>query len=287
MSRWFIGWRLGAAALLVAIAGATLLGPASSQPLRATAAAPAESDVAAMSRVREHYGRLPLAFEANRGQTDSLVKFLARGSGYTLFLTSDETVLSLAATRTRTAAAAATADSLAEGAVVRLRLVGGSATQFAALEELPGRVNYFVGFDPAGWRTNIPAYAKVVARDVYPGVDLVYYGNQGKLEYDFNIAPGADPSGITLRFEGADGVVLDDEGALIVRVAGRQLRQAEPRIYQDIDGRRQEIPGRYVLREQNSIGFELAAYDASRSLVIDPTLVYSTYLGGSGTDEAF
>src|SRR6266850_625936 len=286
MSRWFIGWRLGAAALLVAIAGATLLGPASSQPLRATAAAPAESDVAAMSRVREHYGRLPLAFEANRGQTDSLVKFLARGSGYTLFLTSDEAVLSLAATRTRTTAAA-TADSLAEGAVVRLRLVGGSATQFAALEELPGRVNYFVGFDPAGWRTNVPAYAKVVARDVYPGVDLVYYGNQGKLEYDFNIAPGADPSGITLRFEGADEVVLDDEGALIVRVAGRQLRQARPRIYQDIDAKRQEIPGRYVLREQNSVGFELGSYDATRSLVIDPTLIYSTYLGGSGTDAAF
>ena len=151
----------------------------------------------------------------------------------------------------------------------------------AGHDELPGKSNYFIGNDPAKWRTNIPTYAKVKYQGVYPGVDLVYYGNQGRLEYDFVVAPGADPRLVTLAFEGARDVHIDARGELVLGVEGGEVRQHKPVVYQEVAGVKQEVAGRYVMKGTRQVGFRVAAYDPSRPLIIDPVLVYSTYLGGS------
>ena len=172
-------------------------------------------------------------------------------------------------------------------AVLRMQLVGAQhGSEGAGEEPLAGVANYFLGDDPARWRTGVPTYAKVRYQEVYPGVDLVYYGNQGQLEYDFVVAPGADPSAIALRWEGAEAGAPGEQGDLILHTAGGALRQRRPVVYQESDGYRQEVEGGYLLREDGQIRFAVGTYDLSRPLVIDPTLVYSTYLGGSGTDES-
>jgi hypothetical protein len=153
------------------------------------------------------------------------------------------------------------------------------------LEKLPGTANYFVGNDSTKWRSNVPAYARVRYDDLYPGVDLVYYGNQRELEYDFVVRPGADPSRIVLGFQGADRLEVDAQGDLMLHTALGPVRQRKPVIYQEADGVRREIAGSYVLKGLRQVGFQVAAYDASKPLVIDPTLVYSTYLGGSGGEQ--
>ena len=153
------------------------------------------------------------------------------------------------------------------------------------LEKLPGAVNYFLGNDPRHWRTNIPTYAKVIGQSVYPGVDVVYYGNQQQLEFDFVVAPGADPGVIRLAFDGTQEVSLEAGGALVLRTATGAVRWQKPVVYQEVEGDKQAIAGRYVLLGTNQVGFEVARYDASKPLVIDPVLSYATYLGGSGEDN--
>ena len=246
-------------------------------------------DLAAHAQVRERYGNLPLSFEANHGQSDSTVKFLSRGSGYSLFLTSNEAVLVLSqseADESRKAsrvARTAVPASHRKSAVVRMTLVNANPqSQATGHDELPGKSNYFIGNDPAKWRTNIPTYAKVKYEGVYPGVDLVYYGNQGQLEYDFVVAPGADPGLVTLAFEGAREIHIDARGELVLGVEGGEVRQHKPVVYQEVAGVKQEVAGRYVMKGTRQVGFRVAAYDPSRPLIIDPVLVYSTYLGGSG-----
>jgi hypothetical protein len=159
------------------------------------------------------------------------------------------------------------------------------APQGVGLEELPGKANYFRGHDPQQWRTNVPTYAKVKYAAVYPGVDLVYYGQARQLEYDFVVAPGADPAVITLGFEGVDRVDVDAQGDLVLSTASGSLRFQKPVIYQEADGRRHAIAGSYVRKGPHQVGFQLAAYDVTRPLVIDPVLSYATYLGGSSFDE--
>ena len=170
--------------------------------------------------------------------------------------------------------------------VVRMKLVGANPRpQVAGGEELPGKVNYFIGNDPKKWRTNVPTYARVEYRDVYHGVNLVYYGNQRQLEYDFVVAPGADPRAIRLSFQGLDKLTVEGQGNLALYIAGGQVLQHAPIVYQEINGVRREISGRYVLQGKDRVGFQVAAYDRSKPLVIDPVLAYSTYLGGSGDDN--
>src|SRR2546425_5612407 len=159
--------------------------------------------------------------------------------------------------------------------------------RLAGLRELPGKANYFIGNDPTKWRTNVSTYAKVRYDDLYPGIDLVYYGNQRQLEYDFVVRPGANPSRIVLGVRGADRLEVDAQGDLVLHTAVGPIRERKPVIYQEIDGDRKEIPGAYVLTGRHQVGFRVAAYDASQPLVIDPVLVYSTYLGGSGLDQGF
>jgi hypothetical protein len=188
-------------------------------------------ELAAHAQVRERYGHLPLSFEANHGQSDSTVKFLSRGSGYSLFLTSNEAVLVLSQSEADESRKASRVASRAvparhrKSAVVRMTLVNANPrSQAAGHDELPGKSDYFIGNNPATWRTNIPTYAKVKYESVYPGVDLVYYGNQGQLEYDFVVAPGADPRLVTLAFEGPREVHIDARGELVLGVEGGELR---------------------------------------------------------------
>jgi hypothetical protein len=243
------------------------------------------------------YGKLPLSFEANQGQTDSQVKFLSRGNGYTLFLTDAEAVLSLRVgdKETRRQGGKETngirkpqpQSPNQQSSVLRMKLVGANPSpQAGGLDELPGKSNYFIGNDPKQWRTDIPTYGKVKFAAVYPGVDVVYYGTQGRqLEYDFLLAPQSNPKAIRLSFEGADKIEVDKQGDLALRMNGKELRMRKPIVYQEKDGVRQEIAGRYTLSGEREVGFEIAAYDAARPMVIDPVLAYSTFLGGNGQDN--
>ncbi len=172
-------------------------------------------------------------------------------------------------------------------AVVRVNLAGANpAAHVIGLDELPGKSNYFIGNDPTKWRTNIPHYRKVAMKGVYPGIDLVYYGQQRELEYDFNVAPGADPGAIRFNTDGADDLRIDSTGDLLISVPGGDLRMHKPVVYQQMAQVRQPISGGFVLTGDHEVGFQLSSYDPSHAVVIDPTLSYSTYLGGTDIDVA-
>lgn len=229
--------------------------------------------------VAEAYATLPLTFESNLGQTDPSVDFLARGLGYTLFVSADRAVLSLRE------AEAAGPEPLDRSTALRIKVIGGSTTaSVIGKEELPGKLNSFIGNDPAGWRTNTPTYGKVVYGEVYPDIDLAFYGHQGRLEYDFVLKPGSDPATIGVRFDGADGVALDKDGNLVLSLGAQRIRQLRPIGYQDVAGKR-PVPVRYRLFPDGAVGFDLGPHDPAVPVVIDPVLAYSTYLGGSGFDE--
>ena len=234
-------------------------------------AAPA-SPADAPTRAWEAYGKLGFRFEPNHGQTDSQVRFLSRGPGYTLFLTPAEVVLSLKPKRPS-----------GRPATLRLKMLGANPAEVVGEAELPGKSHYFTGNDPARWRANVPNYARVRLRAVYPAVDLVYYGGASgesqQLEYDLVVGPGADLRAIRLRFEGARKLRLNKEGDLVLETAAGDILQRRPVTYQESRGSRRLIASRYVLLDRRTAGFQVASYDASQPLVIDPALVYSTYLG--------
>jgi hypothetical protein len=225
------------------------------------------------ARLTESYGKLPLRFEPNRGQADSHVRFLSRGPGYTMRLLDQGAEIALSASGKR--------------ALVRMRLEGALPSAEATLSQsLPGVSNYFTGGDPSQWRTRIPGYARVSYRGVYPGIDLIYYGNQQQLEYDFRIAPHADPSRIRLAYDGVNSLRIDPSGDLILETPAGTLRQRKPFVYQLIDGRKMELAAGYRLQPGRKVTFALGPYDRSRPLVIDPILAYSTFLGGIALDRA-
>jgi hypothetical protein len=225
------------------------------------------------------YGKVPLTFEANQGQADPEVKFLARGSGYNLSLTGREAVLGLSRRPAHETAGH-------EEATLRMHLIG--ANPSAGMEgvgRLSGRVNYFIGNDPTKWQTDVPTFRAVRYTDVYPGVELLYYGNQRQLEFDFIVAPAADPHVITMGFGGAESLEFGAEGDLLVHTAGGIIRQHRPVIYQEKNGRRQDVAGGYRLKGTQEVGLYVDSYDTSLPLVIDPVLEYSTFLGGRGLDS--
>jgi len=212
---------------------------------------------------------LPLRFEANLGQAGNAVKFLSRGSGFGLFLTNHEAVLRLVEPKPAT---------------VRMTLGGQNATpRIEGIDRLAGKTHYLKGRSPVSWHGDVPAYARVRYADVYPGVDLVYYGNQRQLEYDFVVAPGARPDVIQLHFDGIRGMHIDKEGQLVLRTAGGEILQKKPVAYQQDGDRRVPLEGNYILRGKHRVGFRIASYDSTKPLIIDPVLVYSTYFGGTGT----
>jgi hypothetical protein len=238
------------------------------------------------------YGSLPLSFAANRGQVDSRVQYVAQGRGYSLFLTRNEAVLSL---RSRPKASRSTgrvkplhgrarkaAAEQGKRSVLRMKLAGTRpAAAIRAEQPQAGRLNYLVGKDPKKWHRNVPLYGQVRYQGVYPGIDMVYYGNQTQLEYDFKIAPGANPKAIRLQFTGAGKLAVDAAGDLLLHTPAGTLRQQRPVVYQEVNGKRQPVAGRYVLAGKDAVGFQVDAYDTRRALVIDPVLLYSTYLGAT------
>lgn len=237
----------------------------------------------------DNYGKLPLSFEANRGQTDTRVKFLSRGSGYDLFLTNDEAIFSLRGGRLASSTAATgqlrPARQEASSDLLRMKLMNANTSaRLTGERELAGKSNYFVGNDPNKWRSNIPNYARLKCEHIYPGIDLVYYGNQSQLEYDFVVAPGANPHRIQLDVRGASKIREDGRGDLVLQMRQGDLRWHRPVAYQEKDGARQEIAAKYVVKGKNRVGFDVDEYDQRRTLFIDP-LIYSTFLGGSRDDH--
>jgi hypothetical protein len=248
-----------------------------------------DSGAATRARVEARYGELPLAFEINQGQTDVAVRFLAHGAGYSLFLIPTEAVLALRpaspnvdlATDRPGHRAMAPIDP-APSTVMRLALAGANPAPIVeGLDLQPGRSHYLIGNDPARWQRNVARFGKVKYHQVYPGVDLVYYGNQRQLEYDFVVAPGADPGRIQLKPSGVQSLKLDEHGNLVLGTGHGDVLQHKPRIYQDIAGKRRMVDGRYALLDEQRVGFVVGQYDTTQALVIDPVLAYSTYLGGS------
>lgn len=239
------------------------------------------------------YGKLPLSFEVNRGQTDGRVKFLSRGNGFSLYLTNDEATISLknpghgrvdASKRAGVPVRAASSDPSPASVWLSMQLLGANTTsRVVGGAELPGKVNYFIGNDPAKWRTNVPTYAQVKYESVYPGVDLIYYGNQGHLEYDFVIAPGADAKRIRLKLKGVRNMQIRDDGDLYLSTS--DLHFQKPHVYQEFEGKKHAIAGRYQIAADNTLQFQLGEYDHMHSVVIDPVVIYSTYLGGTGGDS--
>jgi hypothetical protein len=225
------------------------------------------------------YSHLPLSFEANRGQADGRVKFISRSSAYTLLLNSDESVFASRSTKPSSA--------------LHVKLVGANpAATISGVDELPGKSNYFIGNDRSKWLTGVPNYSRVKYRDAYPGVDLVYYGNQKQLEYDFVLAPGSDPHVIALDMNQGQGkprLRVAANGDLTVNPGRKELRFHKPVVYQEAvagsgETARQSVEGKWVLEGGARVGFEVGAYDASRALVIDPIVSYSSYLGGNDID---
>jgi len=216
--------------------------------------------------------QLPLIFEPNQGQTDPQVRFLARGTGYGLFLSGDQAVLALG--------------RHSKNPVIRMKMAGSNPDALVSGDDqLPGKSNYLIGNDPVHWHRDIPQFARVRYRNVYPGIDLVYYGKQQQLEYDFEIAPYADPRKISFQFEGSAKPALDRSGDLVVAAGHEEIRLKAPRVYQAEGDSKQPVAGRFVMRPDGKVGFVVASYDHSRSLVIDPVLAFSTYFGGSNDES--
>ena len=237
--------------------------------LLAAGESPATGDSAALTRARTALARMPLRFEANQGRMDPAIRYAARGLGYTLLLTGRGPAL-----------------SFGDSKRVEIAMPGSNgAAQIEPLDPLSARTDSFIG-TRANWRTQIPSYSRVRYRAVYPGIDLVYYGNQNQLEFDFVLAPGADPNAIRMQFRGASRLRLTAEGDLVIGSGRSQIVQKRPYIYQEEPGAgRKQISGDYVLTSRNTVRLRLADYDRTRPLVIDPVISYLTYMGGRGTDR--
>ena len=282
----------GLAVLLVA--GSVLLGLGSRRYAQMSVAqhpaspSPALSNLSLKSKpeARAILGQLPLIFEPNQGQVDPQVKFLAHGAGYSLFLDANSAVLAM-----QTAPSSPSAASTAKRSeqFVRMKLVGANpAAALAGADALPGKSNYIVGNDPQKWHSGIPQFGGVHYASVYPGIDLVFYGKQGHLEYDFRVAPGADASQAELEFDGTSKLELKVTGGDLILTGKNDgdLRLRAPQVYQRDGDRHVPVTGRFVLRAANRVGFEIGPYDRSRELIIDPLLDFSTYFGGTGTETS-
>lgn len=241
-----------------------------SKPYHSTIAPPPTRDT-----LQTQVHRMPLRFEENRGQTTAEVRFVARERNYTLYLSDGEARFELNQRDSRKARS------------FGLKLASkADQTKMEGAEPLSGTSNYFIGNDPREWRTDVPTFSRVAQRNVYPGIDAVFYGNQQQLEYDFVVAPQADPRQIELAFDGTDKLELNAEGDLVIGLADDQLLMKKPVMYQQVNGQRQMVEGGFAIRNQ-TVGFELGDYDSGLPLVIDPVVDYSTYFGGSGTDIGY
>jgi hypothetical protein len=260
---------------------------------------------AARARVHANYAALPLAFEANEGQTDPQVKYLARGNGYKLLLTSSKAIMSLPGRnrysevrevmmhKRRGAAGVKAMMKKQSGkgrqaspmASLQMNFLGANQhSQLVADDLQSGKVNYFLGNDPAKWHTNVPLYGRVSYRNIYPGIDLAFHGASHQLEFDYLVSAGADAAAIALDFQGAENVQTDDAGNLVLATSAGPVQVNKPVAYQSKNGAREFVDASFVLNAKNQVSFVLGSYDHNRELVIDPTVTYSTYFGGSSAD---
>jgi hypothetical protein len=314
-ARWVVFTLIAVAAVVFAVGPAKSFihhDDASTVLVARPASQPAAVTPATRARINASFAALPLSFEANEGQTDPQVKYLARGNGYTLFLTSGDAVLSFASSsssvesrpkemmqrrllgysrethrliRRNQPRARHTPSSMAS---VRMHVVGGqSDAQIVGSDRLSAKANYIIGNDPSKWHRGVPRYARVSYHDVYPGVDLTYYGQQNQLEFDFVVSPGSTPAPIRLSFSGASRMTTDAAGNLALLSSAGDLTLNKPVAYQESNGIRQLVDARFILKANHQVGFQLGTYDRTRELVIDPSLSYATYLGGTGEDVGF
>ncbi len=262
---------------------------------------------AASPQLLASYGQLPLSFEPNVGQTAPQVQYLARGDGYSLYLTPTSAVLDLQQTAAPSSAPPTSPDNPAStpaaaqapntGVALAMNLVGANAgAAVTGLDDLPGTVNYFIGNDPSQWHTGIATYSEVEYQGIYPGINLLYDGTQGQMEYDFMVAPGANPGLIQFDVQGADSVSLDDQGNLVLQTASGNVVQHAPVLYQQVGNTREPVSGQFVLQGNNQVGFQVGAYDAGLPLTIDPVLTYnyvptfgalSTFITVDGSGNAY
>ena len=265
--------------LLTLLGSAVLLVPRNSGPASAAlkpawlnvSGAPPSSSRSPLNSLAQ----LPMFFEPNLGQTDARARFLARGEGYSLFLTSASAVLHLQPA----------ASDQQKNSVLKLKLVGANThAQPIGEQRLPGRSNYYLGNHPAKWLSGVPQFAQIRYASVYKGVDLVYYGSQGKLEHDFVVAPGTDTSVIQMAIEGTRSVTVGPDGSVALHMSRGDLKLEKPVVYQQQGNEKTAVEGRYVVLGNNRVGFEIGGYDRTRELVIDPVLTYSSYLGGGGSE---
>ncbi|HEY7546574.1 MAG TPA: SBBP repeat-containing protein, partial [Blastocatellia bacterium] len=226
-----------------------------------------EKESASASRVKEAFDRLPLTFESNVGQADGRVKFISRGRGFSIHLSPAEATIELQSAQAPTVG-------------LKMKLEGARASAcMRGDERQPATTSYFVGNAADRWRANIPTWSRVRVEDIYPGIDLIYYGNRESLEYDFILSPRAKVSSIDMTFEGAEKIRVDEAGDLVLTTSGGQLRHKKPFAYQEIDGARREVAARYVVRGKHRVSFQVGRRDPRRPLIIDPVLDYSSFLG--------
>jgi hypothetical protein len=260
---------LAAAAVLLAAQLPVRFGPAQ-LPFALAGAGGADRSQQQAAEASEAYAQLPLSFVPNAGQTDAAVRYSAQAGGASFWFTSTEAVFSFAGKD--------------EGVNLRLGFLGANpAPEIEGTDVLAGKVNYLLGNEPSAWKTGLPTYGELVYRELWPGIDLAFRGEAGTLKYEFRVAPGADPSDIRLLYRGADSLALGPAGDLLLSTALGTISDAAPVTYQIVEGRRVPVVSGYQLAGA-AYGFKLGAYDPSRPLVIDPGLLYSTFLGGSSSD---
>ena len=294
-------WVAAIAVLTVAIAGgAALFSASGAKNVQAMNQSANKSQVTVSAeqrgRVRASLDALPLAFEANQGQTDPQVKYTARGNGYSVYLTASDTVFAITSAK-HTAArpsripgmhSRSQATEKMQSAAIDMRLVGGNLKpEIAAGNEVPGVINYYTGSDPKNWHAGVKQYSSVSYRDVYPGVNMVFHGAQRQLEFDFVVSPGADPKTIGLGFKGAQKLATDASGNLVLASSAGDVVLHKPVAYQEKDGKRQIVAAAFQVKSGNEVRLNLGAYDRGQELVIDPSLTYASYLGGSAEDDAY
>ena len=270
----------------------------STNPISQPAAFNQVADPQTNAGLNSTYGKLPISFEANSGQTDMRVKFTAQGEGYRVFLTGNGAVISLHAapldskinTDISPARRAAQTAAMETGktAALHINFLGANPeTEVAGTGKLQGVSNYYIGNDPKKWRTNVPTYTQVRYHNVYPGIDLLYYGNEGWLEHDLVVAPGANPNAIAMEIEGAAGVELTTAGDLRLKTDAGDVSLLNPTVYQVINHEKRKIEASYVVAGNKEVRFHIGEFDRTEPLIIDPVLMYSTLLGGSNFDSGF
>jgi Beta-propeller repeat len=301
---WVRGFLLTALLAVMALTLMFAVNRKQSRSKASTEANPEVASAAARAQMQAAYAALPLAFEQNLGQTDERVKYMARTRGYTLFLTQNEAVFSLQngadssdrSVRGKSIATRAAAQNTfrenkdgqdVKTAVVDMQLIGANPpAKIAGGDELPGKSNYFIGKDPKRWHSNVPQFARVSYEEVYPGVNLAFHGAQQQLEFDFVVAANAGATPISFRLRGAKNIRTDGTGDLVISSVAGDVRFHKPVAYQQVNGRRQAVDASFALTANNTVGFQVGNYDHSRELVIDPSVEYATYLGGTSNDAA-